>query len=72
MPVMSELKAEAIIAATGSRPFVPEIPGIDLPGVFTSKTLPGNEKTPGKDGHHRGQRGGRGVRLHFQDLSDAT
>jgi dihydrolipoamide dehydrogenase len=34
-----ELKADAVIAATGSRPFVPEIPGIDLPGVFTSRTL---------------------------------
>ena len=43
-----DLKAEAIIAATGSRPFVPGIPGIDLPGVFTSKTLPGMKKLPEK------------------------
>jgi dihydrolipoamide dehydrogenase len=43
-----DLKAEAIIAATGSRPFVPGIPGIDLPGVFTSKTLPGMKKIPEK------------------------
>ena len=42
------LKAEAIIAATGSRPFVPEIPGIDIPGVFSSKTLPGMKKLPVK------------------------
>lgn len=35
-----ELKADAVIAATGSRPFVPEIPGIDLPGVFMSRDLP--------------------------------
>lgn len=41
-----ELKAEAIIAATGSRPFVPGIPGVDLPGVFTSKTLPGMKELP--------------------------
>ena len=33
------LKAEAVIAATGSRPHIPAIPGIDLPGVFTSRTL---------------------------------
>ena len=43
-----QLKAEAVIAATGSRPFVPEIPGIDLPGVFTSWTLPGMKNLPKK------------------------
>jgi len=43
-----ELKADAIIAATGSRPFVPAIPGVDLPGVFTSKTLPGMKVLPEK------------------------
>jgi dihydrolipoamide dehydrogenase len=40
------LKAEAIIAATGSRPQIPEIPGIDLPGIFTSRTLPGIGELP--------------------------
>ena len=43
-----ELKAEAVIAATGSRPFVPQIPGTDLPGVFTSRTLPSMRKLPEK------------------------
>jgi dihydrolipoamide dehydrogenase len=43
-----ELKAEAIIAATGSRPSVPGIPGTGLPGVFTSKTLPGMKELPEK------------------------
>jgi dihydrolipoamide dehydrogenase len=43
-----QLKAEAVIAATGSRPFVPQIPGIDLPGVFTSRTLPEMKKLPEK------------------------
>lgn len=42
------LKAEAVIAATGSRPFIPSIPGIDLPGVFTSKTLRTMEELPEK------------------------
>ena len=42
------LKADAVIAATGSRPFVPDIPGIDLPGVFTSRTLPAMRGLPGK------------------------
>jgi dihydrolipoamide dehydrogenase len=42
------LKAEAVIAATGSRPFVPEIPGVNLLGVFTSRTLPGMKKLPEK------------------------
>ncbi|MDD1685281.1 MAG: NAD(P)/FAD-dependent oxidoreductase, partial [Methanoregula sp.] len=39
-----QLQAEAVIAATGSRPHIPAIPGIDLPGVFTSKTLPAMRK----------------------------
>lgn len=43
-----ELKADAVIAATGSRPFVPAIPGVNLPGVFTSKTLPGMKALPEK------------------------
>jgi dihydrolipoamide dehydrogenase len=43
-----QLRAEAVIAATGSRPFVPEIPGVDLPGVFTSRTLPGIRDLPKK------------------------
>ena len=43
-----ELKAEAVIAATGSRPHLPAIAGIDLPGVFTSRTLPMMKKIPEK------------------------
>lgn len=43
-----DLKADAVIAATGSRPFVPEVKGIDLPGVFTSKTLSGMKNLPAK------------------------
>ena len=43
-----QLKATAVIAATGSRPFIPEIPGTDLPGVFTSKTLSGMRTLPRK------------------------
>jgi dihydrolipoamide dehydrogenase len=43
-----QLKAEAIIAATGSRPYIPAIPGIDLPGVFMSKTLPAMRELPEK------------------------
>ncbi len=42
------LKAEAVIAATGSRPHIPEVPGVNLPGVFTSRTLPGMKKLPRK------------------------
>jgi dihydrolipoamide dehydrogenase len=42
------LKAEAVIAATGSRPHIPAVPGVDLPGVFTSRTLPGMKKLPDK------------------------
>ncbi|MDO9325327.1 MAG: NAD(P)/FAD-dependent oxidoreductase [Methanoregula sp.] len=33
------IEADAVIAATGSRPRIPEIPGIDLPEVFTPHTL---------------------------------
>jgi dihydrolipoamide dehydrogenase len=43
-----QLEAGAIIAATGSRPFVPDLPGIDLPGVFTSRTLHSMKKLPTK------------------------
>ncbi|OPX64180.1 MULTISPECIES: NAD(P)/FAD-dependent oxidoreductase [unclassified Methanoregula] len=43
-----DLEAEAVIAATGSRPFVPDIPGVDLPGVLTSRTLPGMKTLPKK------------------------
>jgi dihydrolipoyl dehydrogenase len=42
------LKADAVIAATGSRPFVPGIPGVSLPGVYTSRTLPGMRELPEK------------------------
>lgn len=42
------LKADAVIAATGSWPRIPEIPGIDLPGVITSKTLSRLKKLPEK------------------------
>jgi len=42
------LEAEAVIASTGSRPYIPAIPGIDLPGVFTSRTLAGMKKLPEK------------------------
>jgi dihydrolipoamide dehydrogenase len=34
-----KIEAEAVIAATGSRPRIPEIPGIDLPEVYTPHTL---------------------------------
>jgi dihydrolipoamide dehydrogenase len=43
-----QLKADAIIASTGSRPYIPAIPGIDLPGIFTLKTLTGLRKPPAK------------------------
>jgi dihydrolipoamide dehydrogenase len=41
-----ELKADAVIAATGSRPRIPVIPGVDLPGVFSSRTLPSMKNLP--------------------------
>lgn len=34
-----ELPYDHLVLATGSRPFVPPIPGADLPGVFTYRTL---------------------------------
>ena len=43
-----QLKAESVIAATGSRPFMPEIPGAGLPGVITSGTLPAMKELPEK------------------------
>ena len=34
-----KMPAETIIAATGSRPNIPQVPGVDLNGVFTPHTL---------------------------------
>jgi dihydrolipoamide dehydrogenase len=34
-----KVEADAVIAATGSLPYIPDIPGIDLPGVYTPHTL---------------------------------
>ncbi|MDD1658077.1 MAG: NAD(P)/FAD-dependent oxidoreductase [Methanomicrobiales archaeon] len=34
-----EVDAEAVLLATGSRPAVPEVEGVDLPGVVTAHTL---------------------------------
>ncbi len=34
-----EVRADAVIAATGSRPAVPDIPGLDRAGVYTYQTL---------------------------------
>ena len=34
-----EVEAEAVLLATGSRPAIPEVEGVDLPGVVTAHTL---------------------------------
>ncbi|NMA06852.1 MAG: dihydrolipoyl dehydrogenase [Ruminococcaceae bacterium] len=38
-PCFSEIGAENILIATGSRPYIPKIDGINLPGVITSDDL---------------------------------
>jgi dihydrolipoamide dehydrogenase len=40
------VEAEAAIIATGSRPNIPAIGGITLPGVYTPHTLPAMQKLP--------------------------
>jgi len=40
--------AEAVIIATGSRPNIPDIPGVNLPGVYTPHTLWGLRDLPKK------------------------
>ena len=42
------MDAEAVIAATGSRPGIPDIEGINLNGVFTPHTLLGLKELPKK------------------------
>jgi dihydrolipoamide dehydrogenase len=42
------VEAEAVIIATGSRPNIPDVPGVALPGVFTPHTLWGLRELPGK------------------------
>lgn len=43
-----QVDAEAVIAATGSRPNIPDIRGIDLKGVYTPHTLSQMKKLPKK------------------------
>ncbi len=43
-----QLDADAVIAATGSRPNIPDIEGIDLKGVYTPHTLFGMKELPRK------------------------
>ena len=38
--------AEATIIATGSRPNVPDIPGVTIPGVYTPHTIWGSASCP--------------------------
>jgi len=40
------VESEAVIAATGSRPNIPKIEGVDLNGVFTPHTLPALRHLP--------------------------
>ncbi len=48
-----ELVAEHIILATGSKPLMIPIPGIDLPGVLSSDELFCLKEAPGEPRHHR-------------------
>jgi len=41
-----EVRADAVLAATGSRPAVPDIPGTGLSGVYTYLTLPAMPDLP--------------------------
>ncbi|MBD7993741.1 mycothione reductase [Arthrobacter sp. Sa2CUA1] len=43
-----EITADQIVIAAGSRPVLPDIPGIDLPQVHTSDTVMRVEKLPGR------------------------
>jgi len=40
----TDIRFEKLLLATGGAPFVPEIPGLDLPGVFTFTTLDDAQK----------------------------
>ena len=41
------LQPDAVIAATGSSPVIPDIPGISMEGVYNPHTLAQMEKLPG-------------------------
>lgn len=41
-----EVRADAVLAATGSLPAIPDIPGTDLAGVYTYRTLPAMPDLP--------------------------
>ncbi len=44
------MNADTIIIATGSRPHIPDIPGIGLPGIFTPHTLRNMQNLPERIG----------------------
>ncbi|MBZ9608992.1 dihydrolipoyl dehydrogenase [Clostridium estertheticum] len=45
---LREITTKNIIIATGSIPLIPDIPGIDLPGVFTSENILEFKEVPNK------------------------
>ena len=42
------VEAEAVLAATGSRPMIPRVEGVDLPGVVHAHTLPAWKELPAR------------------------
>ncbi|WP_150460000.1 mycothione reductase [Nesterenkonia ebinurensis] len=43
----TEVEARQVVIAAGSRPLIPEVPGVDLPQVHTSETIMRIAKLPG-------------------------
>ena len=43
-----EVQADAVLLATGSRPVIPEVKGVDLPGIVTAHTLGNLPDVPGR------------------------
>jgi dihydrolipoamide dehydrogenase len=43
-----EIEAESILIATGSRPIIPPLPGIELDGVYSAHTLSQMPELPGR------------------------
>ena len=56
---------DKLVLSPGAAPIRPPLPGIDLPGIFSVRTVPDSRRDPGvaRAGRQRSRRGSPGVRV---------
>lgn len=67
-PDVLAITAETIIINVGAEPFIPSIPGADLPGTYTSTTIQHADPFPARLGHCWRQFHRDGIRVHVRPL----